>query len=370
MGIDVQINGAFGIDFTHLKDSQSNNFKGIHSLSKQLLKHGCTSYCPTVITSAPVTYRKSLKRINQYMTYQEKLREHSLRRASWSTILWKDAHANALGMHLEGPFISIKGAHPEHLLRIPHEGYKSVSECYGPLDGVKIVTIAPELPGAAEAIHELTEQGIVCSLGHSKSDIQEGILGIKAGGRMMTHLFNAMQPFHHRDPGLVGLLGLSEYHSNFFYGMIADGIHAHPASLNIARTTHGKGAILVTDAMEAMGLPSGRYSLGTLEVDIQGFRATVAGTNTLAGATTSLDQCVRNFREYTKCSIVEAVGTATLHPAQMLGIENKKGSLKPGCDADVILLDDDLNVHGCFVNGQLAWANPNRITIIPQNANL
>jgi len=144
---------------------------------------------------------------------------------------------------------------------------------------------------------------------------------------------------------------------DLFYSIIVDGIHAHPASINMANKCHPAGAVLVTDAMSAMGLDSGSYVLGEIPVtvDTQKNTATVTGTPTLAGSIARMDDCVRNYRKYTGCSLVEAVEAATLHPAQVLGLENTKGNLVTGADADLILLDDDLNVHAVIVNGQLAW---------------
>jgi len=193
--------------------------------------------------------------------------------------------------------------------------------------------------------------------------LAEGELAMKAGARLITHLYNAMTPFHHRDPGLVGLLGVPGLYGSFFYGLIADGIHAHPASVKMASSTYPAGVVLVTDAMAAMGLPDGDYNLGTIAVTIVDGHVTVAGTETLAGAVTGIDQCVRNFRKFTSCSIPEAVSAATLHPAQCLGISARKGSLKVGCDADVILLDDDLEVHAVFVNGLLTWCKEGSIRL-------
>lgn len=355
--IDLQINGAFGVDFTHLKDHDKCSFGGFPAFSRKILHGGCTSFCPTLITSTPESYRQSKAMVNRCAAEQSKT---ALQRAKLdSTPLWPEGFACSLGMHLEGPFITSKGAHPERLLRAPTEGFKTVSEVYGGLHGVVIVTIAPEMSGSPAAIEEMTKQGVVCSLGHSKATLSQGIEGVRRGARFITHLFNAMEPFHHRDPGLVGLLGMTKHHNDFFYGLIPDGIHAHPASVNVAASSHPNGCVLVTDAMSAMGLPNGTYQLGDVTVDVaadvSASKAVVHGTNTLAGAVAPMDVCVRNFREFTQCSFVQAVEAATLHPAQCLRIENRKGSLAFGCDADVLLVDEQLNVHAVFVNGRLVW---------------
>lgn len=358
--IDLQINGAFGVDFTHLKEEKECEFGGFKAFSQQILKHGCTSFCPTLITSSPQDYRVSLANINSATNeLKNKSRERSLKLEPF----WNEGFASSLGMHLEGPFISNKGAHPADLIKTPYSGIDSVEEAYGPLDGVAVVTMAPEIDGAHASIASLTRMGIVVSMGHSKARIQEGIQGINKGGRFITHLFNAMEPFHHRDPGLVGLLGVSDILDRFFYGLIADGIHVHPASIKIAASAHPSGLVLVTDAMAAMGLSVGRYTLGDVKVDISAdMRAVVSGTDTLAGAVATIDECVRNFKEFTRCSNVEAIEAATLHPARCLRIEDRKGSLAFGRDADVILLDDELNVKGAFVNGRLVWMEKGCLT--------
>ncbi|KAJ2346902.1 N-acetyl-glucosamine-6-phosphate deacetylase, partial [Coemansia sp. RSA 2618] len=194
----------------------------------------------------------------------------------------------------------------------------------------------------------------------------------RSGAKMITHLFNAMTCFHHRDPGIVGplgdaenghgtkrKLGASTYEfsestpARSFYGLICDGIHVHPNTVKIAYNSHPAGAVLVSDAMGAMGLPDGQYRLGNMSVDVglQGDMkdspraAVIQGTDTLAGSVVTLIECVRQFKEFTQCSIVEAVEAATLHPAQMLGIEHRKGTLDYGADADIIFLTDDLQVE-------------------------
>ena len=151
---------------------------------------------------------------------------------------------------------------------------------YGNVGNVKIVTLAPELDGAIEAIEGLTKEDVVVSMGHTCAALSEGERGYDAGAHLITHLFNAMPSFHHRDPGLVGLLGTTTRQP--YWGIIADGIHCHPSSVKIAYKAHPKGAVLVTDAMCAMGLGEGRHKLGAMEVNITGTEAYLVGTNTLA----------------------------------------------------------------------------------------
>lgn len=340
--LDLQINGAYGVDFTNPEKGA-----GVAYCARRLVKTGCTSFCPTVISSTPDTYRNTIPVLREYIASQHTDRNQ------------KETAAEVLGLHLEGPFISNKGTHDEKKLLAPGSG--GIERVYGGTKDIAIVTLAPEMDGASNAIEGLTTKGVVVSLGHTRCDLAQAQAGVQQGGSFITHLFNAMAPFHHRDPGLIGLLGVKSLHPKFFYGLIADGFHAHPASVRIAHGAHPNGAVIVTDAMEAMGLPDGQFSLGSINVTLKAGVVKKSGTDTLAGAACPIDQCVRNFRRFTDCSMVEAVEAASLHPAQCLSIADRKGSLAVGCDADVILLDDDLFVQAVFVNGQLAWSNPNSV---------
>jgi len=268
--------------------------------------------------------------------------------------------AAVLGLHLEGPFINEGkyGAHNPALIRSTL-GARELLDVYGVLDNVSIVTLAPELPGAEAAVRALASRGIVVSLGHSNATFAIGREAISWGASLVTHLFNAMKGFHHRDPGLVGLLGADDAP---FASIIADGVHSHPASLKIAHAAHPTGLLLVTDAMMAMGLDVGRYQLGTLDVDVteEGSfrRAMVHDTSVLAGSVATMEECVKKMRQYAHCSAVQALEAASLRPAQVLGLCPGKGTLDFGADADAVLLDDSLTVQATWVAGRLAWHRP------------
>ena len=177
-----------------------------------------------------------------------------------------------------------------------------------------------------------------------------------AGVRMVTHLFNAMPAFSPREPGIVGVLG-STLDPPLFFGLIADGVHVHPASVKLAAAARPDGVVLVTDGIVAMGLPEGEYYFGEGKVHVvEGGRAYKAGTTTLAGAVVTLDECVRRFRAMTGASVVAALEAASLHPAQAIGISGKKGALEVGADADVVLVDDALHVHATYIGGERVWS--------------
>ncbi|KAI8881439.1 carbohydrate esterase family 9 protein [Backusella circina FSU 941] len=361
--IDLQINGAFGIDFSDYEGSDEKLSKDIEIVAKGLLQNGCTAFCPTVVTSAPEVYSKVLPLLNHRPGDAEK-------------------GAAILGAHCEGPFISTekKGAHDQAVIQDAKNGIASLDTAYGPElknggETVRIMTVAPEIEGMLDTIPELIKRNITVSIGHSAATIDQAESGVAAGATFMTHLFNAMKPFHQRDPGMVGILGAvhlpqpsqPERHPlpsttspdktkpdpRPFYGIICDGVHVHPNSVRIAYYAHPRGCVLVTDALSAAGLPRGIYQLGGRDVEVRGVSgAYVKGTDTLAGSTITIDHCVRNFMKFTRCTVVEALEAATLHPAQTLGIQKEKGTLNAGADADLVFLDDNLHVKRVFVGGK------------------
>ncbi|KAJ6657610.1 hypothetical protein lerEdw1_002326 [Lerista edwardsae] len=322
--IDVQINGGFGVDFSLETDDIG---AGISLVAQKILSHGVTSFCPTLVTSPSSVYHKVLPQVQ---------------------VKNGGPHgAGVLGLHLEGPFISKekRGAHPENCLRTYEKGgFQELQATYGCLDGVRIITLAPELKRSSEVIRELTKQGIRVSVGHSVANLSQAEEAVQHGATFITHLFNAMLPvalltpflfsppppvqFHHRDPGIVGLLTSDQI---------------------------PPGLVLVTDAIAAMGLPPGRHTLGQQMIEVDGPNSYVAGTKTLSGSMATMETCVRHFRDATGCSVEMALEAASLHPAQLLGIEDQKGTLDYDTDADFLLLDESLHVGATYIAGQQVW---------------
>lgn len=339
--IELQINGAFGIDFSY---NITNVEDGINYVAKGLLEHGVTSFCPTIVTSPVDIYHSILPQI-----VQRAGGKHG---------------ATVLGLHLEGPFINIekKGAHPQECIKKFDKGFCTVLDTYGYLNNVKIVTLAPELLYANEVIKELISRNIVVSVGHSMGNLKDGEEAVNSGASFITHLFNAMLPFHHRDPGLVGLLASHNIPKDktVYFGIIADGIHTHPAALRIAYRTHPKGLVLVTDAISAMGLEEGTHRIGQLAIEIREGKAFICGTNTLCGSIATMNKCVQLFQEATGCSLEYALEAASLHPALALGISDTKGTLSFGGDADFIMLDQELNVQSTWIAGKCVFSKPNQ----------
>ncbi|KAF8933534.1 hypothetical protein BGZ52_007381 [Haplosporangium bisporale] len=279
--IEAQINGAFGVDFSVPSDHDTYE-KDLLKVNRGLLKYGTTSYCPTIVSSSASVYHQVLS--------------HLKPRAGSA-----ETGATILGAHVEGPFINKAriGAHELKVLQASAKnGYKDFKDVYGfegetpeaqkklseeDLHSVKIITCAPELDGIMDSIPDLVRAGITVSVGHSMANISQAEQAVTNGATFITHLFNAMPQFHHRDPGVIGLLGSRLDLPRPYYGLICDGIHVHPNSVKIAYDSHPEGVILVTDAMSAMGLAPGNYQLGNMSVTKDEDRVYIEGTDTLAG---------------------------------------------------------------------------------------
>ncbi len=260
--------------------------------------------------------------------------------------------AIVLGAHLEGPFLSphqpgamdpaaFLAPEPEALRRLLLAG-----------DGcMAMMTVAPELPRALGMIGELVEAGVVVSLGHSEASYEQASAAVQAGARSATHVFNAMAPFHHRAPGLLGAaLELAEVNCE----LICDGVHVDPVAARLAyRLKGGAGLRLVTDAIAAAGMPDGGgYRLGDVAVEVVGGRAVRAGGKVLAGSTLTMDRAVGNAVRFLGIGVEEAVALASSNPARQLGLEDCKGAIAPGMDADLAVLDEDLRACGTVVGGE------------------
>lgn len=326
--IDLQLNGAFGLDFTQQPET-------IWEVAARLPPYGVTSFLPTVITS-PLT---TVKRAQAVMEQRPSLLPKAF------------SGAEPLGLHLEGPFLNPqkKGAHNPENMQLPT--LAAVAN-WSPETQVRLVTLAPELPGVLPVIAALAERGVIVSAGHSMATFAEAKAGFDAGISYGTHLFNAMPGLHHREPGLIGALLDDE---RVVMGIIPDGVHVHPALLKMVWQAAGPRLNVVTDAMAALGMPPGDYDLGD-------FRVTVDETTcrlpdgTLAGSVLGMDTAVRNLINYTGCTVAEAVATVTAVPADLLGLGGQKGRIAPGYDADLVLLGPDLHVAMTLVHGKIIYS--------------
>jgi N-acetylglucosamine-6-phosphate deacetylase len=253
------------------------------------------------------------------------------------------------GIHLEGPWLSERfcGAHDAGLLRDP--AWSEVDRVLRAGRGaVRMVTLAPERPGALDTVRELRARGVVAAAGHSNATYAEAVQAIDVGVTAATHLFNAERAVHQREPGLALALLQSD---QVVVELIADGVHVHPALLRTAMQQAAGRFALVTDAMAATGAADGEYQLGPLRVQVRDGLATVAGRGTIAGSTLTLDRAVRYAVGEVGLPLEEALAAATAVPAGLLGRDDL-GRLAPGCRADVVALDDDLRVCAVWRRGE------------------
>jgi N-acetylglucosamine-6-phosphate deacetylase len=254
------------------------------------------------------------------------------------------------GAHLEGPFLSQErpGAmNPDTFITPDTAALARLMEAAGGV--VRMMTLAPELPGSLELIGALIQENVVVSVGHSDARYDEVVAAARAGARSVTHTYNAMSPLHHREPGVVGAaLDLAELNCE----LICDGIHVSPTALRLVMAAKGReGVRLVTDAMQAAGMADGSYRLGGADVEVVEGRATIAGGGAIAGSTLTMDAAVRSAVEFLNVSVADAVALASSSPARLLGLHDSKGSIAPGFDADLVVLDEGLRCSATMVGG-------------------
>jgi N-acetylglucosamine-6-phosphate deacetylase len=322
--VDLQINGGHGIDLW----SEPSE---LWTLGRLLPRHGVTAFCPTIVSGPPDRAEAALAALADGPA------DH--------------VGAEPIGLHLEGPMLapSRRGAHDERHLRAPDP---AVYRGWSAERGVTLVTLAPELPGAIDAVATLREAGVVVSAGHSDATAAEAAAAEAVGLGLVTHLFNAMAPLHHRRPGLAGYaLGTDRLGA----GLIADGIHVDPIMVALALRALGSDRlVLVSDAVAAMGLDRGSHRLGgrTVRMDGNGVRLP---DGTLAGSDLTLDGAVRNLVSFTGCPVEEALRCAAAAPARAIGHWPERGRLGPGAVADAVLLDDRLEVVATICRGRLVY---------------
>jgi N-acetylglucosamine-6-phosphate deacetylase len=328
--IDLQVNGAHGIDVTSEPER-------LWEVGASLPRYGVTGFLPTVVTAPPATTARALEAL-----------------AGGPPPGWSGAVA--LGLHLEGPMLNSvrKGAHNADHLRLPSP---EVVEGWSRDAGVALVTLAPEVLGALEVVELLAARGVVVSAGHTDADADITAAAVAAGARYITHLFNAMAPFHHREPGPAGVALTDE---RLVVGLIADGVHVHPVAVAAVWRALGPDRLnLVTDAVAALGLPPGPSCLGDLEVFVNDDGIRLAD-GTLAGSNLSLDEAVRNLVAFTGCGAHEAIATVTSTPARLLGLP-EKGVVGEGADADLTVLTPELEVAATIVAGRLLHSDDARV---------
>jgi N-acetylglucosamine-6-phosphate deacetylase len=322
--IDIHVHGCKG------RDVMDGSVESLEVMAEFMAMHGTTAFLATTTTHGREEIRKSLKAVND--------------------ALHKDIKgAQILGVHLEGPFINseAKGAHDEKYILAPSR--ESFRELVGDYESIiKRVTMAPDVEGAKELVNYLTGRGIVVSMGHTVGSYEQCMAGFEWGMTHVTHLYNAMSPLKHREPGAVGA---AFDRDGVTVELIADLIHVHPAALRIAVAVKGSDSVaLITDAMSATGMGDGDYVLGGLEVVVKEGVARLKERGNLAGSTLTQDQALRNM-VLIGIPLEDAVKMLTEVPADIIGIGDKKGRIKKGFDADLVILDEKLHVSKVFIKG-------------------
>lgn len=319
--IDIHIHGAGGAD------AMDANEDTIETISEMIAKFGVTSFLPTTMTMSQELIESALHQIQIAMKKQGK-------------------GAKVLGCHLEGPFISetYKGAQNPAFIQKPTfswlEPYQEV---------IKLITIAPEVEGGYDFIKEIKRNtDIKLSMGHTATTLSQAQEAISLGITHATHTFNGMSSFNHREPGAVGAILMSDISAE----LIADKIHVNPAIFEWFYHVKNGNIVLITDSMRAGCMPDGIYDLGGQEVIVKNGSARLK-TGSLAGSVLTLNKAVRHFYEETNLSLVEVYQLASLNPARVIGIEDIKGSIEIGKDADLVLWNDNLDVIMTIVEGNV-----------------
>jgi len=332
--VDIHIHGGAGQDVMQADPS------GLAAVEQLLFKHGVTSYFPTTVTAPVEQTWSALDRLANAI--ESAARENGSRREQ----------AQPLGIHLEGPFLSHtrRGVHPPKNLLLPT--LPTFDRFWQAARGhIRVMTIAPELEGAREVIAEAARRGVCVSLGHSDADLNSTRDAVAAGARHATHTFNAMRPLDHRDPGIIGEV-LTD--SRLSGDIIADGIHLDPTIVELFLKAKGPdGAVLITDAISATGMPDGRYRLGTFEVEVKDGRCLVDGK--LAGSVLTMDRAIRNVMQFAHWDLQQALRLATLNPARVAGLANR-GKLEAGSEADFVVLSPNGEVRTTIIRGRILEA--------------
>ena len=330
--IELQVNGAAGRDITA-------DPTAIWSVGGCLAEFGVTSFLPTVVSSPP----------DVTVAAQRVLRDGPRRGYRGAT---------PVGLHVEGPFLNPvrRGAHDAGHLRIPDA---RVAASWSRDNGVTLVTLAPELPGALDVIEQLVRRGVVVSAGHSMATAEEARRGFDAGISYATHLFNGMPPLDHRAPGLAGA-ALAD--PRVTVGVIVDGHHVDPLTIALAWRLKGAQRFsVVSDAVAALGRTSGSYTLGNAGMTVDGEGAARLSDGRLAGGAIGLDAALRNLVEYAAASPRDALATVTSTPARLLALDDR-GALGVGMRGDIVLLDDGLHVVSTIVAGDVVYATEDRVS--------
>ncbi|MFJ7471822.1 N-acetylglucosamine-6-phosphate deacetylase [Peribacillus frigoritolerans] len=331
--IDIHIHGASN------SDAMDATRDALSTMAKTLPKEGTTSFLATTMTQSTEAIESALLNAGKYIENQTQ------------------EHAEIVGIHLEGPFISParKGAQPEDYIVDPDvtlfKRWQEMAE-----NQIKLVTLAPEQPNGLDLAAHLRETGVVASIGHSDATYDQIDEAIQAGTTHVTHLYNGMRGLHHREPGVLGAAYLRD---ELYVELIADGIHCRPEMIKLAyNQITSERMILITDSLRAKWLEKGTYDLGGQPVNVDETKATLSD-GTLAGSILKMNDAIKNTMEYTDCSMTDIIKMTAENPAKQLRIFDRKGSIQVGKDADLVILNDRLDVEMTFCRGNLAFKKEN-----------
>ena len=325
--VDIHIHGYLG------EDTSDGSVEGIRKMAEGIVKNGVTAWLPTTMTVSYDDLRRAFDAVRVLMDKKN-----------------NPKGAQIMGVHAEGPFInpSKKGAQAVEYIR-PADAPFLIENS----DVIRIVTIAPEMPGALDCIREVTEKtSILMSMGHTAANYETAKAGIEAGVRHATHLFNAMTPLNHRDPGVVGASLADDRVST---ELIADTFHISPDLFGLVAKVKGDNLILITDCTRAGGLEDGEYTLGGQPIFVKGIECRLAD-GTIAGSVLKLNNAIRNMRDHTSLPLEQIVRMASINAARCIGLDKTKGSLEAGKDADIILADENFAVSETIIAGETVWA--------------
>lgn len=328
--IDVHIHGVNGAD------TMDATLDALDTMTTALPKEGTTSFLATTITQSTLEIEAALANVVAFNNRGQRA-----------------GKAEIVGIHLEGPFINKRraGAQPvQHVIDSSVEVMKKWQRISN--DMIRLVTLAPEQEGAQVLIEYLKQQGIISSIGHSDATFSEVEVAIERGLSHVTHLYNQMREFHHREPGVVGAALLKD---ELMVELIADGIHSTKEAVQLAfRQKTADRLVLITDAMRAKCLKNGSYDLGGQQVTVEDGKAILAD-GTLAGSTLKMGNAFQNMINFANCSIEEAIKMTAVNPAKELGLFDQKGSLAAGKDADIVVINEENEVEMTFCKGKIAY---------------
>ncbi|MGE5410634.1 MAG: N-acetylglucosamine-6-phosphate deacetylase [Clostridiales bacterium] len=332
--VDLLVHGGLGYGFT------DGTYEGFEKISNYFLEHGSTTMLASLYAKPEEELLNNIRNLADY--------------------IFSNPESNIKGIHMEGPYLNkeFKGAMNEEFLWTPT--VESWRKMWGASRGlIKLMTIAPELPGAIEVMRAAANDGVVLSIGHSMASYPEIELAIDNGAAHVTHMFNAMKPLHHRQPGVaLGALLRDELKIE----LIADTYHVHPAVMEfLLKVKKASGIILITDSIKPGGMHEGEeFEFASQKVRMKGGKA-MLDNGTIAGSSLTLNKAVKNMIEHAGAKVTEAIRMASLNGAKVLNIENSKGILAAGKDADLVILDEDYEVDMTILKGKIRYQKENSV---------